>query len=150
MNQVRFSIGVPKAGSAAREAEHAAKSPLRSIVPRAGSAARDAEARNKLEATHLQRSASISMRASGGRVVEPVAQVHPSTGKADTGVELSAAGSGLPLSIASNRNGPVVAAAPSGFSVPDGSSSGSLHTAAGHLKSLVRSLFFPGASSNES
>ena len=150
MNQIRFTIGVPKAGSAARIAEQSSESPTRSILPRAGSSARDAEERKKLGGTPARRSASISMRASGGRVAESVAHADTPAVTAGITVERSQADASLPSSFPSNSNGPVVAAALAGQSVNDGPPSGSLQTAAVRLKSLVRSLFLPGAPSNES
>jgi hypothetical protein len=149
MNQIRFNIGVPKAGSAARIAEHSSESPANSILPRAGSAARDAEERKKLEGTPVKRSASISMRASGG-LTQPVAQTSTPAVKAGITVERSQAGAGLPSSFRNKSNGPLVVAAVLEQSVADGPPSGSLHIAAIRLKSLVRSLFPPGAPSNES
>jgi hypothetical protein len=150
MNQIRFTIGVPKAGSAARIAEEPSDSPTRSILPRAGSSARDAEERKRLEGTPVRRSASISMRASGGRVAEPVAQTTTLADKAGVTVARSQANGNLPSSLLNNSSRPVVAAAPPGQSVADGPPTGPLQTAAVRLKSLVQSLFLPGAPSNES
>ena len=68
MGQVRFQIGVPRAGSAARVAE--GTEPLaRMPLPQAGAAARDTEQRKKLEGETGAAKPVIALRGTGGRVV---------------------------------------------------------------------------------
>lgn len=158
MNQLRFQIGVPKAGSAAREAENSADAPPGSIRPRAGSAARDAEERKRAEPVTTQRAAAVGMRAQGGRVVTAeemrAASAKPSAApqvshdqKKAVVVERLAPAEG---SIAADA-----ATFPSSTAVPEqvveeSASSGALQTAAVRIKSLVQSLFSSGDSSSTS
>lgn len=67
MSQIRFNLGVPRGGSAARIAEDDAV-PTRSIRPQAGSAARDAEERKRVEGVSGPRAFSIGLRAQGAAV----------------------------------------------------------------------------------
>ena len=71
MSQIRFNIGVPRGGSAARIAEDGSQESTRSIRPQAGSAARAAEERNRAESSAGPRAFSIGMRARGARASVP-------------------------------------------------------------------------------
>ncbi|MGI4854065.1 MAG: hypothetical protein ACRYF4_08500 [Janthinobacterium lividum] len=157
MNQLRFQIGVPKAGSAAREAENSADAPLGSIRPRAGSAARDAEERKRAEPLQTQRGASVGMRAQGGRVVTaeemraasgrpPAApQVSPEEKKAVVFERLAPTGTSVPGTQMVSTSSIAIPE-----QVEENASSGSLQTAAVRIKSLVQSLFSSGDSSSSS
>lgn len=158
MNQLRLQIGVPKAGSAAREAENSAGAPLGSIRPRAGSAARDAEERRRAEPAVTQRGAEVGMRAQGGRVVTAeemrAASARPSAApqvsheqkKAVVVERLAPAGSPVAVHAATF---PSFTAVPEQV-VEESASSGPLQTAAVRIKSLVQSLFSSGDSSSKS
>ena len=76
MSPVRFQIGVPRAGSAARSSEGAYASPENDGWTRAkkvalsGSAARAVEERKRAEGLQAKQGASIALRATGGAVVD--------------------------------------------------------------------------------
>ena len=75
MNQVRFQIGVPRAGSAARSAEREAKfdtTPGRIVRPEAGSAARAAEQEKANGEPTAQTIAGFSLRGQNGMVTRNV------------------------------------------------------------------------------
>ena len=158
MNQLRFQIGIPKAGSAAREAENSADAPLGSIRPRAGSAARDAEERKRAEPLRTQRGAAVGMRAPGGRVVTaeemraasgrpPAAPQVSHEEKAAVAVErLAPAG----IMVAGNQTAFTSFTAVPEQVVEENASSGPLQTAAVRIKSLVQSLFSSDDSSSKS
>ncbi len=65
---MRFQIGVPRVGSAARLAENA-EPVARMPLPRAGSAARDAEQRKRLAGEARMPPPVLGLRGTGGRVV---------------------------------------------------------------------------------
>lgn len=158
MNQLRFQIGVPKAGSAAREAENSAGAPLGSTRPCAGSAARDAEERKRAEPVISQRGAAVGMRAQGGRVVtaeemraasartSAAPQVSHEQKKAVVVERLASAGDPVAAQSAAFASSTAV---PEQV-VEENASSGPLQTAAVRIKSLVQSLFSSGDSSSKS
>ena len=153
MNNIRFSIGVPGAGSAARIAEDAAGSSLQSRLPRAGSAARNAEERKQSEGITMRRSAAISMRATGGRVPEQAAGTSSSdlsSEERNVVTQRSQAGITFPSSSVSNLNASAPASFHNGGTGTQDSSPLPQPSAAVRLKSLVKSLFSPGDSPNKS
>ena len=149
MNQIRFNIGVPKAGSAARIAEDAAESPSRSMLPRAGSAARDAEERKKAEGVPTRRSVGYSMRATGGRVA---GQATPTKAVISTEpvMERSQTISKLSVSNMEQSNISTISPLLSERSESGNVSAGPLQTAVTRFKSLFESLFPAGGSSTKS
>lgn len=164
LNQVRFNIGVPKSGSAARLAEESAGSPLGTVRPRAGSAARDAEERKRMEPGATHRGAAIGLRAQGGRAVtaeemraasaRPWATSQPVTDVPQAVIEHIDSLGQHPVPVAANRTTYISAAGVSeqGISkqvVGENASSGPLQTAAVRIKSLVQSLFSLGDSSSK-
>ncbi len=153
MNQLRFSIGVPRPGSAARTAEDAADAadaPLHSIRPRAGSAARDAEERKRAEGVRPMQRGSIVLRAHG----TPFPETAPIAGPANlTGPQPHVVVERL-------HGGPMLSPAPSPAPGSHGLSQtgqedapkmlhGPLQTAVGQIRSLVQSLFATGSSSSK-
>ncbi|MGI4758513.1 MAG: hypothetical protein ACRYGF_16885 [Janthinobacterium lividum] len=159
MNQVRFNIGLPKGGSAARIGEDAAGQGLRSVHPEGGSAARQAEERRRAETVPVQRGASLGMRAQGGRVVtaeemraassaprpEPLASSH---GMKVVGTEHPVHASSMAVS--APESAPLTLTTSVLEPTEEIASSGPLQTAAVRIKSLVQSLFSSGGSSSKS
>ncbi len=127
MGQVRFQIGVPKAGSAARSAESEPRT--RSLSSLAGSAARAAEAARRTQASTFSGAPTISMRAVGG-VVQPPQQVQASN--VSTGA--------VPAQVPTSATEPNTQAS-AATQAEDSSQSGQLQTAASRIHSLVQSLF---------
>lgn len=159
MNQLRFNIGVPRGGSAARIAEEAAEPTPRSVRPLAGSAARDAEERKRVDVL-APRFAAIRLRAQGARVAEwedihresDVVRFSGEASHQAQTVSVERAGQvrpDLPPNRTSDATFSPSTAVPEQV-VEESASSRPLQTAAVSIKSLVQSLFSLGVSSSKS
>ena len=151
MNQVRFQIGVPRVGSAARNAEDENSLDTTSgrlVLPEAGSAARAAEAEKAAGGYLGPTVAGFSLRGQNGAVTRNTSVTR--------GV-LNSAGAPAPLADAPAR--PELSAAqcmpemlPSEKrgSNPEQSRAGPLNLAASRLQTLVQSLFSSGDTTDKS
>lgn len=169
MSQVRFKIGIPRVGSAARAAEgESSIAPLN--LPSGGSAARSAEDRKKAESTNEPGArilANISLRGQNGGVSQRPATTPLSTSKSTAyGQAIRAAmapsedlpGNDSPALPEANRtksNLPTLVPASPPTTSADGttsvtSSPGVLQTTAVRFQSLLRSLFFSGDAAGKS
>lgn len=133
MNGIRFQVGTPRAGSAARIAEQDRQS--RGIGTFAGSAARAVEAAKRAEgASGFTGARTIGMRATGGKAFSPEAAptVPPASVPLQAVAQESSTGPMLPVAQVSAKN-----------QAEEISQPGALQTAVSRVQSLVRSLF-PG------
>lgn len=130
MGQIRFQVGIPKAGSAARSAEQEPRS--RSLSSLAGSAARVAEeAKRTAGSSGFQGAPTISMRAAGGKVFQPPAER-----------ESVAAASSLPIDVVAAPQAMMPVSEVSAITPAEESNQpGALQTAVSRVHSLVQSLF---------
>ena len=138
MNQVRFRIGIPRAGSAAETSEREEKARPFSRASMAGSAAREAEERRRAGVQMDRTPNWIALRAFGATAADDLDAV-ATTRKAaqtehfsetDRATTLRATDSGAHMP--ERHNGNVVLPA---------LDSGASHTIASRLSSLTRSLF---------
>ncbi len=160
MSQIRFGIGVPRAGDAARSSEeHTSGSDgwtRAKKVGLSGSAARAAEDRKREEGVAAKPSNTIALRASGGAIVDAATMLQHSTAPAKPASgesssrenAVSATHFSEAERISSSRT--VSPAAVPGLAVngePEHRSSdtsvqpGLLQSAAARIQSLTRSLF---------
>ncbi|WP_419805294.1 hypothetical protein [Terriglobus sp.] len=158
MAQVRFRIGVPGAGSAARDAESARDS-FRTLRPEAGSAARQAEEERRnadIPAMRRMNSTTIRMQTPSQRPAEWMKSASESAEaqprKAENG---ASAASNLPSSPVPSMSAekPAAALAPAGTlsgAEPTHNSleASPLQTAAAKFRSLFRSVFPRAAGEN--
>ena len=157
MSQIRFSIGVPRAGSAARLAEQGPKPA--SLLPRAACAAADAEQQRAFAPVPVQKPTTTGMRAAGGRVVT-AAEMQAAELRARTGMPIDSSlasaevGRGYGHAMAGKVSPEQQQAFVSTATVPEQvvkeSTLSPLEVAAGQIKSLVQSLFSSGVSSSKS
>jgi hypothetical protein len=150
MGQIRFQIGVPRAGSAARSAEREEEvNPVgRLNLPRAGSAARAAEAEKAVSASVSRPQAGFSLRGQNGVVTRNTPVTSAAFNSAGTQV--------APLAARPPHDGP----APSSVSTPEPaksssvasaqSTAGPLQLATSRFQALVRSLFTSSETSSKS
>ena len=159
MAQMRFNIGVPAAGSAARAAESERES-FRSLRPAAGSAARQAEEeRREAERSGLRRAGftTIRIETPPHRNAEAVRATPISTDPVRSGVAQDALAPGVPASNQlSMQAEKIPASATAGTGSPSSVAplltslqSNPLQTAAAKFKSLFRSVFPRAAGKNE-
>ncbi len=162
MSNIRFQIGVPRAGDAARDAEARASGSndgwtRARKVALSGSAARAAEERKRTEAAGQgQGSRSIALRATGGAVVDRDTMLrHSSTPFHAAELETSSrensvtapdfSGTGRitsPHTVSADTVSGASATAGAGHGTQENQgSSGLLQNAAAHLQALTRSLF---------
>jgi hypothetical protein len=151
MNQVRFQIGVPRVGSAARKAEQEANFDATSgpfVRPEAGSAARAAEEEKAAGGRTAQTVAGFSLRGQNGTVTRNVPVTQNSLNRA--GEQAS------PNEAVAQPAPPVLQQAPETLSSESrGSNSeqplaGPLRLAASRFQTLVQSLFPPGDTAGKS
>jgi hypothetical protein len=152
MNQVRFQIGVPRVGSAARTAENEAKfdsTSGRIVRPEAGSAARAAEEEKKANGVQpAQTIAGFSLRGQNGMVTRNVSVTQGSLNKG--GEQAS------PNEVAAQPARPAQPQSPEPLSSerrdsnPQQPLAGPLRLAASRFQTLVQSLFSPGDTAGKS
>ncbi len=130
MGQIRFEVGIPKAGSAARSAEQEPRS--RSLSSLAGSAARaEEETKRTAGSSGFQGAPKISMRATGGKVFQPPAE-HESVAELPS----------LPIDVVAARQAMLPVSQVSAITPAEESNQpGALQTAMSRVHSLVQSLF---------
>ncbi len=146
MSQIRFNIGVPRGGSAARSVEDGSEARVQSVRPQGGSAARAAEERNRLDGVPARRGVSIGLRAQGGRSAEDVTGTARATPATATVVRRE------PLSVPPMISGSqALPAAPLSADAPaeEHVSFQPPQTVVARLQSLAKSLFSPGGSSTK-
>ena len=151
MNQVRFQIGVPRVGSAARNAEDENSLDTTSgrlVLPEAGSAARAAEAEKAAGGYLGPTVAGFSLRGQNGTVTRNTSVTQGALnstggptppGEVVARPELSAA-QRMPEMPPSEKRG----------SNSEQSRAGPLHLAASRFQTLVQSLFSPGDTTGKS
>ena len=172
MAQIRFNIGVPRAGSAAQDAE-SSREHFRSLRPEAGSAARQAEeARREAQADGAARPARMATLRMRGISEDRSARVTSTIASTDPVAGLTAAQSSATPTFAVEAAVPDSAASPSaqtfpipasaaqpfadtGAGAPDRVSalptslaSNPLQTAAAKVRSLFRSMLSRVSSEN--
>jgi len=149
MGQIRFQIGVPRAGSAARseEQEKDITQAGRLVLPRAGSAARIAEEEKAASDPVSRPQAGFSLRGHNGTVTRNTSVT--STTFNSVGPQATPPGATVP------HDAPVppsvstpLAESRSDASAP--SSAGPLQLAASRFQTLVRSLFTSSETSGKS
>ena len=146
MSQIRFNIGVPRGGSAARSAEDGSGRRPLSVRPQGGSAARMAEERNRLEAVPARQSVSIGLRAKGGRAASDVTPSGTETVASATVTRRRS--ESAPQTISSGPQPPVVPRSAESIAEQSASSQPPI-TVAARIQSLAKSLFLPGGSSTK-
>ena len=152
MNQVRFQIGVPRVGSAARNAEDENSLDTTSgrlVLPEAGSAARAAEAEKAAGGYLGPTVAGFSLRGQNGTVTRNTSVTQGALNSAGGPVspveavarpEPPAAQHNMSELLPSERRG----------SNPEQSRAGPLHLAASRFQTLVQSLFSSGDTTGKS
>jgi hypothetical protein len=150
MGQIRFQIGVPRAGSAARnsEQEEAITSVERLALPRAGSAARAAEEEKAASGPISRPQAGFSLRGQNGIVTRnnPVTSATFNS----AGQQVTPLGTRLPhdAPVPPSVSTPELAKSNGGTSAQ--SAAGPLQLAASRFQTLVRSLFTSSETSGKS
>lgn len=154
MSQIRFNIGVPRGGSAARIAEEGDPQPRRSLGPQAGSAAREAEERKRAEGGSSPRAFAIGLRAQGARMAavegsvdstEPLSQ--PAVAPTGTLIERHTF-AGTDARYVHAGSTPAIAPTSAEQVTAHEITPPPVTGAASRIKSLVQSLFSSGASSS--
>ena len=147
MSNVRFQIGIPRAGSAARISEEEGWRPS-SIKPVAGSAARDAEERKRAEGSMPKRATAVAMRASGGvpfRVDEQGVPIPDASTMKEPRISSEITGADRitnSYKVSSDAVAPLATSLERNSSTKDPVRPGALQSAAARIQSLTRSLFF--------
>ncbi len=160
MPQLRFNIGVPRAGSAAREAE-SGREGVRSLRPEAGSAARQAEQERRDAERWYQEDApkrvgptTIRMQTPRRRAAEENTSLTENPRReAREGVRVPSGQPVAPLLATPVQEMPNTVASPAGLpagAVPTPTSThlAPLQTAAAKFRSLFRSVFPRAAGEN--
>jgi hypothetical protein len=145
MNQVRFQIGVPRAGSAAHRAEQEdlGTNPGRLVRPVAGSAAKAAEDEKAANGRTAQTGAGFSLRGQNGTVVRNAA-VTPAALNHRAGVQTPPVEAlAQPARPASQQASETLPSNPRGSNA-ESPLAGPLQLAASRFQTLVQSLFSPG------
>lgn len=151
MGQINFQIGIPRAGSAARNAEEEeriAPTVGRIALPRAGSAARSVEEEKAVNGSETRPHASFSLRAQNGVITRnrPVT----STEFNPSGVQTAPPEAPVPHDAPTS---PSVSTSPLETGRGDVSAqspAGPLQLAASRFQALVRSLFTSSEASGKS
>ena len=151
MGQINFQIGIPRPGSAARNAEEGeqiAPAEGRIALPRAGSAARFAEQERAANGSGIRPHAGFSLRAQNGVITRnrPVTSSESNSSGVRTAPHETTAPHDAPTSpsVSTSR-----LEAESG-DVPAQSPAGPLQLAASRFQALVRSLFTSSEASGKS
>lgn len=140
MKELRFRVGVPRAGSAARTAEQDDTGSGRIVRPQAGSAARAAEAEKALGSKSI---AGFSLRAREGVVGRQTHLIQAESNRVSGVGALRESASFLPNGAERVAQNDARVVAPSAAEHQSQSPAGPLPIA-GRLQALVRSLFAEG------
>lgn len=151
MGQIKFQIGVPRAGSAARNAEQGEKDApagRQIALPRAGSSARASEEEKAANGPTLRPQAGFSLRAQNGVISRNPAVT--STAFNSSGAHAAPHGASVLHDAPTPQNVPVPPLETGHGDVSAQPPAGPLQLAASRFQALVRSLFTSSETSGKS